>query len=232
MELSYNVGGRTFGGYLADGSGGKPAPAVLVIHEGNGLREITRRRADMLASLGYVAYAPDMFGELIDSLDRVFEVVHGLTADWRELRARQTAALDVLRAQPNVDASRIAAIGFCFGGQAVLELARSGADLRAVVGFHMILKGPTPQDTPNIKAKVLVCNGDLDPFAPPEDRVEFLKIMTEAGVDCQLLLFAGVGHSFMNPDADAQNMEGVRYDATADRRAWAAMQTLFAETLS
>ena len=228
-QLSYELRGRSFDGYLADGSNGKPAPGILVLHEANGLGPRAKERADMLARLGYVAYAPDLFGEAVHEVARMLELAHELGENWQELRERSKAALHVLHGLPNIDPRRTAAIGFCFGGQAALELGRSGAELAAIVGFHLVLKTHRPEDTANIKAKVLVCIGDQDGYAPRDDRNAFMESMTANKIDCQMLLFSGVGHSFMNPDADAVKMEGVWYDAKADRRAWAAMQSLFCE---
>jgi dienelactone hydrolase len=229
IDISYEVHGRTYTGYLADGSNGKPAPGILVIHEANGLGPHMKERADMLARLGYVAFAPDLYGEKVDALDRMLALVDELTEDWTEMRARCNAGLDVLRQQSNVDKTRIAAIGFCFGGQVALELGRSGADLRAIVGFHLALKTLRLEDSANIKARVLVCIGDQDPYAPRDDRNSFMDNMRENNVDCQMLLFSGIGHSFANVDSDKSQMAGVWYDAKADRRSWAAMTRLLSE---
>jgi dienelactone hydrolase len=228
-DLSYALGDRTFGGYLADGSGGKPAPGVLVIHEATGLGPHVKHKADQLAELGYVAFAADLFGEAVQSIEQAMGFVTRLTQDWAELRARGSAAFEALRSQPNVDASRMAAIGFCFGGQAVLELGRTGVDLRAIVGFHSGLTTLKPEDSRHIKAKVLVCMGDADPLIGRDARSAFMDNMAASKVDCQLLLFSGVLHSFTNPEADATGVPGCGYDAAADRRSWAAMQSLFSE---
>jgi dienelactone hydrolase len=228
-DLSYQVGDRTFGGYLADGSNGKLAPGVLVIHEGTGLGPHAKEKADMLAASGYVAFAADLFGESIESVDQAMGIISQLTQDWAELRARGSAALDALRNHPSVDSSRTAAIGFCFGGQAVIELGRTGTDLRAIVGFHSGLTTLRPEDSKNIRAKVLVCMGESDPMIGREARSAFMDNMAESKVDCQLLSFSGVLHSFTNKDADATGVPGCAYDAVAERRSWAAMQSLFSE---
>lgn len=228
-EVPYTVQGRAFEGHLADGSGGQPAPGILVLHEANGLSPFARQKADQFAALGYVAYAPDLFGEFAETLERCLELVHQFTEDWEELRTRCTAALEALRAQPNVDKRRIAAVGFCFGGQAALELGRTGADLSAIVGLHLVLATRRPEDSANIKAKVLICMGDQDPFVPRDARNNFMDNMAVSGVDCQLLLFSGVGHGFSNPEADASQIPGVKYDAKATRRAWEAMDRVLVE---
>lgn len=231
MDVPYEVRGRKCTGYLADGASGASRPGVVVFHGGGGLGRHAKERAEMLAKLGYVAFAADLFGHAVEGLQHAEALTHALTEDWDELRARAGAALEVLRRQPNVDPDRIAAIGLCFGGQVALELGRSGADLRAIVGFHAQLKTPKPEDSARITAKVLVCLGDQDRFVPPEEREAFLRNMSDSNVDCQMLLFSGVRHSFTDPYAEASGVPGLKYDARADRRAWAAMLALFAETL-
>jgi dienelactone hydrolase len=155
-----------------------------------------------------------------------------LMADAERTRAIARAGLDVLLAQPHVDATRVAAIGFCFGGAMALELARTGADLKAVVGFHPGLSRLRPEDSKNITGSVLMCVGTADPFVSADDRRAFEAEMVDAGVrDWQLLLFGGVGHTFTNPLVDQLGMPGLGYDANADRRSWAAMLALFDETL-
>lgn len=216
-------------GYLADGSGGKPAPGILVIHDAIGLGPNERNKADLLAAMGYVAFAADLFGQTLVSMDDVIDRCIALMNDIVEWRARLDTALDALRNQPNVDGSKLAAIGFCFGGSSVIELARSGADVKAVVGFHCGLGMGVPADSRNIRGSVLVCNGDADPQISKDQRDAFLANMAEHKVDCQMLLMAGVGHSFTNPDAAAMNLPGTEYDARAERRSWAAMKDLFDE---
>jgi dienelactone hydrolase len=232
MELSYEHGGARYGGHLADGSSGGRVPGVVVFHGGGGLGAHARERADRLASLGYVAFAPDLFGHPVDGLEHAEAVTHALTEDWAELRARSGAALEALARHPHVDRTRMAAIGFCFGGQVALELGRSGADLRAIVGFHAQLRTPRPEDSAHIRGKVLVCLGDQDRFVSAQDREAFLCNMSASRVDCQMLLFCGVHHSFTDRHAEASGVPGLKYDAAADRRAWAAMLALFDEALA
>lgn len=227
--LEYEVDGATFTGYLADGSGGKPAPGVVVFHEASGLGDHAREKAELLASAGYVAFAADLFGGVASDLSEATGYITRLTTEAGLLRRRCRAALDLLAAQPNADPSRMGAIGFCFGGQAALELARSGAGLKAVVGFHSGLGKPDPDSARHIQGKVLLCIGDADPLVPRKARDDFMDDMNAAGVDCQLLTFAGVGHSFTNVDAKAFGVAGCDYDARAERRSWAAMHGLFAE---
>lgn len=232
-DIGYDVDGQSFTGFLADGSDNANgrSPGVLVLHEAGGLGDHARQKAEQLAELGYVALAADMFGGVAANLQEASGYISQLSQDSALLRRRCAAALDLLRGQPNVDPERLAVIGFCFGGQAALELARSGADLRATVGFHSGLKASDPADTANIRGKVLVCLGDRDPLVNREARDTFMDNMTDSGVDCQMLLMSGVGHSFTNLDAQAFGVAGCDYHAAADRRSWAAMRALFAEAL-
>ena len=228
-DITFSANGRTSTGYLADGSGGKPAPGILVVHEATGLGPHARGKADLLASMGYVAYAVDLFGGPVTSTDDAMAKLGALVQDNAEWRARLNCALDALKAQPNVDASKLGAIGFCFGGSSVIELARSGADVKATVGFHSGLGAGKAEDSKNIKGKLLVCIGNADPLIPHEQVSAFIANMEEAKVDCQLLLMTGVEHSFTNADASSMNMAGIKYDASAERRSWAAMKDLFDE---
>ena len=231
-DITYEIQGRSYTGYLADGSGGKPSPGVLVIHEANGLGDHARRKADMLAEAGYVAFATDLYGEVADTLDDAMKLAGPLMTNPDELRTRCKGALDVLRRQSNVDSGKLAAIGFCFGGSAALELGRSGADLRAIVGFHSGLKTSRPEDTAAIKAKLLLCLGDADPLIPGDVRDAFMDNVREAKLDAQMILYSGVGHSFTNPEAERFGVAGCHYDANADRRSWAAMRALFDEVFA
>jgi len=234
MELEatrYEVDGKSFTGYLADGSGGLRAPGILVAHEGPGLTAHTKERTRMLAELGYVAFAMDLYGETNPPLERAKALVRGLRADLATLRRRANAALDLLEAHPSVDARRTAAVGFCFGGTAVLELARSGAEVACVVGFHVGLDTTAPLDASAIKGKVLVCLGNEDPVVTAQQRDAFVAEMAGAGVDWQMILYGGVGHSFTNRDIDAWGFPGFAYDAVADKRSWLAMRNLFDEVI-
>lgn len=234
MELeaiSYEVDGKSFTGYLADGSGERPSPGVLIVHEDGGLTAHTRECARRLAELGYVAYAMDWFGETDLALERAKAIVRELRADRAALRRRASTALGLLAAHPSVDAKRLAAIGFCFGGTAVLELARAGVDVACVVGSHAGLDAATSGDASAIEAKVLVCQGDEDPVITAEHREAFVAEMTGAGVDWQMILYGGGGHSCTNPEIDAWGFPGFAYDAVADRRSWLAMRNFFDEVL-
>jgi dienelactone hydrolase len=218
-------------GYLADGSRGRPAPGVLVAHEGGGLARHTKLSASRLAELGHVAFALDMYGEEEPGLERAMALGKALRNDRPKLRSRLAAALDVLAGQANVDSGRLAAIGYCMGGAAVVELARTGAPLRAVVGFHSGFLPGTPEENEAIAGKLLLCHGADDPIVTAVQRDAFLAEASAAGIDWQLHLYGGVGHSFTNPDIDALNLPGFAYDETADRRSWQAMLSLFEEVL-
>jgi dienelactone hydrolase len=234
MELQavpYEVHGKSFTGYLADGPRGRRAPGILVAHEGGGMTQHPKDRALMLAELGYVAFAMDTFGEPVPEMAVGQRIMRGLMADPTEFHARIDTALGILKAHPHVDVNRLAAIGFCFGGTTVLELAKTGGDVACVVAFHPGLTPVSAAQPGAVKARVLACIGVDDPIAPPEHRDAFIAEMNAAGADWQMLLLGGVGHSFTNPLIDALNYPGFRYDATADRRTWAAMRQLFDETL-
>jgi len=231
-DIAYSADGADMVGYLATPSGGGSGPAVLLCHEGPGLADHAKIRARRLAALGYVVFALDYHGGGVPLPMTEARARLGVwLADPSGIRARATAALKVLTDQPGVDAGRVAAIGYCFGGTTALELARSGARLGCVVGFHSGLGTARPQDASRITGKVLACIGTADPLIPPEQRTAFEVEMTEAGVDWRMNLYGGVGHSFTNPEADAYNMPGIKYHGPSDHRSWRAMLDLFSETI-
>lgn len=234
-DIEYRADGvRLVGQYVVDdGTPGRRA-GVLICHEGPGLTEHTKKIAARLAGLGYAAFAMDYHGDgkpLEDQNERMRRI-SGWMADAAGIRARALAALDVLRGQKEVDPGRLAAIGYCFGGTTALEIGRSGADVKAIVGFHSGLATARPQDAKNIKGKVLVCIGADDPIIPTEQRASFENEMKAAGVDWRLQLYGGAGHSFTNPAADARGMKGFFFHEATDRRSWNAMIELFNETLN
>lgn len=209
-----------------------PRPGILVFPEAPGLSDHAKSRAERLAGLGYVTLACDLHGKgkLLTSMEAMMEALSPLLADAKLTRARAGGGFDALKARPEVDTSRIAAIGYCFGGTMSLELARGGADIGGVVGFHSGLGTPSPQDAANIKAKILVCIGADDPSIPPEQRADFEAEMRAGKADWQMHLYGGVIHSFTNPNAHKIGRpEFARYDAVADARSWAAMIALFNE---
>ncbi|MBR1148024.1 dienelactone hydrolase family protein [Bradyrhizobium sp. AUGA SZCCT0431] len=235
-DLDYRCDDVNLRGYLAwnDNAAG-PRPGVLVFHEGLGLGEFAMERARRLADLGYIALAADMFGDRRQAinLQQVATVVGGLRAEPEKLRARGRAALAALADLPDVDTSRLAGIGFCFGGSVVLELAREGADLKAVVSFHGVLATKMPAQPGRVKASVLVLTGAEDPLAPPDQVAAFENEMREGHVrDWQVILYGNTLHGFTNPAADGSMMRTALYNEQADRRSWGAMLGLFDEVFS
>ena len=232
-DVDYRHGAVNLRGYLAfDETAAERRPGVLVFHEGLGLGDFAMARARMLAELGYVAFAADMFGDRRQArnLQEVAKLVGDLRDEPQMLRARGRAALAKLAALPQVDANRIGAIGFCFGGSVVLELARDGADLKAVISFHGVLATRTPAVSGNVKASVLVCTGADDPLAPPEQIKAFEDEMRAADVrDWQVISYGNTLHGFTNPAADGSMLRTALYSEQADRRAWASMRSLFDE---
>jgi dienelactone hydrolase len=203
-----------------------------VVHEGGGINPHPKARARRLAAeLGYVALACDMYGngEFTTDPKRRSELMGELRDDPRKLRARAQAGLDALTSRPEVDRARLAAIGFCFGGMTVLELARSGANIAGVVSFHGFLATELPAAAGAVKAKVLACHGTDDPFAPAEQVAAFVNEMRSAGADYQVNLYGAAAHGFTRSDAASLGMAGVAYEPRADVRSWAAMKTFFEE---
>ncbi len=226
--IDYAYDGLALRGYFAtDAARTGARPGVLVVHDAGGLGEHIREKARRLAALGYAAFALDLYGEgavVNDGMRRITE----LGADLPRWRGLARAGLDVLAARPEVDAAKLAAIGYCFGGTTVYELARSGAELRGVVGFHSGLS-PSSGEAHRIRGKVLTLIGADDPLIPPEARLAFEREMREAGVDWQMTLYGRTGHSFTNPGADAARRPGFFYQAEADARSWAEMRRFFEE---
>jgi dienelactone hydrolase len=232
--IEYKHGDVVLEGYLAyDDSVTGKRPGVLVVHEWTGHNPYVRKRAEQLAGLGYVAFALDMYGKGVQARDmkEAAALASIYKNDRKLMRARALAGLDVLRRQPQVDLSRLAAIGYCFGGTTVLELARSGTELAGVVSFHGDLSTPHPEDAGQIKARVLVLHGADDPHVPPGVVSAFEEEMRRAGVDWQLVKYGGAVHSFTNPGAGNDPSRGAAYNARADHRSWEAMRAFFNEIL-
>jgi dienelactone hydrolase len=233
-NIEYRIGGQRFVGHLAvDRGRPRGRPGVLLCHEGPGLSENARVRANRLAALGYVAFALDYIGEgRTIPRDELKARLGPLMADPLRTRALGRAGLDILKAQPEVDASRMAAIGFCFGGTMALELARGGEDLRAVLGFHAGLATSRPQDAGSIRASVLVCIGAEDPMIPPDQRAAFEAEMRAGGVaDWRLYLYGAAAHGFTNRSAGLAGIAGLEYHALTDERTWRIMLDFFEERL-
>ncbi len=232
-DIEYRDGALTLRGLLAhDETLEGKRPGIVVVHEAWGLGEHAMERARMLAKLGYVALAADMYGDrrMASDLPAAMELIGDLRSDPAKLRARAGAAVATLKARHDVDASRIAAIGFCFGGTTVLELARGGADVKGVVSVHGGLQTTAPAQPGAVTPKVLVCTGADDPMIPPSHVVDFEAEMRNAGADWQVISYGGTVHSFTNPDAGKTvRLDGVAYNAQTDRRSWAAMRAFFDE---
>jgi len=229
--VEYKQGTVTLEGYLAyDDSFSGKRPGVLVVHQWMGLTDYEENRAAMLANLGYIAFCADIYGKGIrpQSIKEAGAEATKYKTDRALLRLRVNAGLDELKKCAMVDTKRVAAIGYCFGGTTVIELARSGADLNGIVSFHGGLDSPTPADGKNIKCKLLVCHGADDPFEKPEDLAAFEKELRDANVDWRLIKYGGAVHSFTQPMAN-DNPPGAKYNARADQRSWADMKNFFAE---
>ena len=233
-DIAYEVDGTTMVGRLALPATGDRRAAVLIAHEGPGLDDHQRERAAHLAELGYVAFALDYHGggQMIADRDAMLARLAMLSEDPERMRTIASAGLDVLVSQPAVDDARVAVIGYCFGGAVAMELARTGADLKAVIGFHPGLGTKRPEDSRNIKGKVLMCIGADDPLIPPDQRQAFEDEMRSAGVDWQVHLYGGAVHSFTHPWAERAQIPYIKYDEHADRRSWQAMLNLFSEAIA
>ncbi len=232
-SISYDVAGVTYLGYLALPDKPGKRPGVLICHEGNGLGEQVKVRAHQLASLGYVAFCVDYIGggQVLGDMQSMMAKLGALRGDQEHVRELGRAGLAVLAARPEVDASKLAATGYCFGGTFALELARGGAALQAVVAFHAGLSTRNPADAANIKAKILACIGADDPLVPPSERLAFEEEMRGARIDWRLHLYGGAVHGFANPNAGAMNNPAVQYHEPTYRRSWGDMLGLFAETI-
>jgi dienelactone hydrolase len=230
-SISYDLDGTGLVGHVAyDEARTGARPAVLLCHEGPGLDDHVRGRAERLAALGYVAFALDCYGGGDLPIEEAMARLGALMGDPDRFRRLGFAGLHILLAQPQTDPGRVAVIGYCMGGALALEMARAGAEVQAVVGFHPSLGTSRPEDAQNITASVLVCCGTNDPFIPLDARLAFEKEMTDGGVaDWRIDVYGGVGHSFTNPAVDALGIPGIAFDERADRRSWQTMLTLFDE---
>lgn len=231
-EVDYQIDGEKFTGYLTyDDSFTGKRPGVLVVHEWWGLSDYEKRRARMLAELGYVAFAVDMYGtgKHTDKPDQAKSWMQAVTTDVEWWRERAMKGIEILRSNALVDADKVAAIGYCFGGGTVLQMAYGGADIQGVVSFHGSLPIASDEDINRTKTKLLVLHGNADPFVPSEMAAEFQKKLETGDIDWQMMVYGGVRHSFTSPDADKRGMEALKYDADADRRSWNAMQMFLRE---
>lgn len=229
--VEYKQGDTTLAGVLVwDDATAAKRPGVLIVHQWLGITDYEKRRATMLAQMGYVAFCADIYGKDIRPKD-VSEAGAQATkykSDRALLRERAKAGLAEFEKSDLVDTKRVAAIGYCFGGTTVIELARSGAELSGVVSFHGGLDSPTPADGKNIKCPVLVCHGADDPFEKAEDLAAFENEMRDAKVDWRLIKYGGAVHSFTQPNPGFVN-PGAQYNEKADKRSWEDMKLFFGE---
>lgn len=235
-KLSYSEGGTELEGHLAhDPALDGERPLVLIAHAWAGQSDFEREKAEALAALGYVGFALDMYGKgvLGQSVEENTGLMTPFVEDRMLLRRRMLAALEAAKAHDAVDASKVGAIGFCFGGMCVLDLARSGAELTGVVAFHGLLGAPElpDQDQPTIRASVLALHGYDDPMAKPDAALAFADEMTRAGADWQLHAYGGTMHAFTNPAANDPDF-GTVYSERAARRSWRAMKSFFEEVFA
>jgi dienelactone hydrolase len=230
--IDYEQGGEKLKGYLAyDDAKAGPRPGVLVVHEWWGLNDYIRHRAEELARMGYVAFAADMYGDARVTRDPK-EAQAWMTAAVQApglLAARSKAGLDILRRQPQTDKSHLAAIGFCFGGGTVLQLAYSGEPLDGVVTFHGSLAPPDATQAKQIKASIVILQGAEDGFVKPETLDAVRKSLDGAKVDWYMVSYANAVHAFSNPDADSYHLPGIAYNEKAAKRSWEEMQRFFNE---
>lgn len=229
-EVDYRSGDTTLKGYIAydDSIKGK-RPGILVVHEWWGHNAYARHRADMLAKLGYTALAVDMYGDGKQAKhpDDAGKFAGAVRKNMPEAEARFRAAMKLLHKHPTVDKHKTAAIGYCFGGGIVLEMARRGVPLDGVVSFHGSLPTANPAQKGQVKAKILVLNGADDPFTKPEQIAAFKQEMESAGVDYRFIDYPGAKHAFTNPQADEYGKRfnlPLAYNAEADKASWAEMQ--------
>jgi dienelactone hydrolase len=225
-EVTYMAGGTTLKGYIAydDAVKGK-RPGILVVHEWWGNNEYARRRATMLAELGYTALALDMYGEgkQAHHPDEAARFSTELAKNLPLAKARFESAMRLLQQQENVDAENIAVLGYCFGGSVALQMARLGENLKAVASFHGGLATETPAQPGKVKAKIISFTGTADPMIPAEQVAAFKLEMERASVNYKVVTFAGAKHSFTNPAADQYAREfnlPLAYDAAADKASW------------
>jgi dienelactone hydrolase len=234
--VDYEADGVKLKGFLAyDDSAKDKRPGVLVFPEWWGLNDYAKNRAKQLAEMGYVAFAADLYGDgkVIDTAhpNDAMAMVTTLRQNQKAWRGRAEAGWRVLTTHPNVDTSKVAAIGYCFGGSTALQLAYTGADLKAVATFHAALPPATPEEAKLVKGRILVTTGADDSAIPPKAIEAFKASLEGAAQKPQVVSFPGVVHSFTVPDADKVGNANMKYDKAADEKSWQMMKDLFKETL-
>jgi len=230
--VPYTDGEVSLEGYLAyDKAIGAKRPGVLIVHEWWGLNDYVRQRAEQLARMGYVAFAVDMYGKgkATEHPEEASEWMMKVTENIETWRNRAAAGLAQLRKHRLADDGRIAAIGYCFGGSTVQQLAYGGEDIKGVVSFHGSLVMPPEGITDGVPAKILILHGASDPMVEKGTVPDYITAMEKTGIDWQMIVYGGARHSFTNPKADQVKMDALAYDKTADRRSWAHMKLFFEE---
>ncbi len=229
--VTYKDGDVTLKGTMAwdDSIKGK-RPGILVVHEWWGLDDYARGRAKQLAAAGYVAFALDMYGvgKITKHADQAGKWAKQINSNIDGWVRRAQAGLDVLKADANVDGSKTAAIGYCFGGSTVMQMAYGGVDVRAVASFHGSLP-PAPESVTSVNPRVFVAHGRDDPFIPADRITAFKAGLDRAKADWEMAVYSGTRHSFTNPEADTRGMDALKYNPRADKRSWAAMMSMFDE---
>jgi dienelactone hydrolase len=230
--ITYDDHGTKLTGHLYwdDAKTGK-RPGIVVYHEWWGLNDYAKKRARMLAELGYVAFAADMYGDgkITETPDQARQWMQQVTTDVDLWRERANLGLAQLKASDLVDAQKLAAIGYCFGGGTVLQMAYGGVDLKGVVSFHGSLPAAPEEAKGKIRSKILALHGQADAMIPPEIVQNFAAKATAADANWELVSYGGVRHAFTNPDAGKAGIANLKYDAQADARSWARMKDFFAE---
>ena len=222
-NVTYRDGATELNGilYWDDAFGGK-RPGILVAHEWWGLNDYAKLRAEMFAELGYVAFAADLYGDgrMTRHADEAKGWMQQIASNVESWQRRAGLALDQLVAHPKTDTAKLGAVGYCFGGATVMQLAYAGADLDGVVSFHGSRPPATPEQAARVRGRVLVAHGDADGFIPASRIDAFKDALTQAGVDWEMNIYSGARHGFTNPYADGYGIDGVAYQEEADRRSW------------
>ncbi len=232
QTVRYRDGDVQLHGYFAwdDAIKGK-RPAVMVVHEWWGLNDYARKRAEMLAKLGYLAFAADMYGKgaVTEHADQAGAWSKQITSNIESWQKRALLGLDIMRTHELADGTRTAAIGYCFGGSTVMQMVYAGAALDGVVSFHGSLPVATPEQAKLIRSRVLIAHGSADSFIPHERITQFQSALDRAGVRWQMVTYGGARHGFTNPGADVYGIENVRYNQEADERSWEELQRFLKE---
>lgn len=232
VPVTYQHDGVKMKGHLAyDDAIKEKRPGIVVVHEWMGLDDYAKKRATMLAEMGYVALAADMYGDgkLAEHPREAASMAGAVRQDVKKWQGRALAAMTFLQAQEQCDAKKIAAIGYCFGGSTVQQLAYSGADVAAICSFHGAPVVPTDEQAKAVKAKVMFCHGAADSFIPEAECQKLRAAWDKNNVDYRFIYYGGAKHSFTVPGAEKAGVDGLKYDEKADRRSWNAMQSLFRE---